>query len=202
MGEETIKIFRSFCLIPKFYEISSSSLLVGPPPVLVSPHGGHDDPASKDGWWLDFQSTERTYFNVETFSFSPSAGKWLSDSRESKGDFSDLGGSWTQGAIFENVSWIIHIGDDINETNKLTISWWLLGGVQIKFHIILLFCGFKSWFSHPMVAMVVFLLPVAAASAAQDAGDQAEQPPEHIPHICHFLHNRNLRPGYFTLKFA
>ena len=69
------------------------------------------------------------------------------------------------------------------------INWqshhWLLGGVQIKFHIILLFCGFESWFSHPMVAMVVFLLPVAAASAAQYAGDQAEQPPEQIPHICH-----------------
>ena len=84
------------------------------------------------------------------------------------------------------------------------INWqshhWLLGGVQFKFHIILLFCGFESWFSHPIVAMVVFLLPVAAASAAQDAGDQAEQPPEHIPHICHFLHNRNLRPGNFTLK--
>ena len=76
----------------------------------------------------------------------------------------------------------------------------LLGGVQIKFHIILLFCGFESWFSHPMVAMVVFLLPVAAASAAHDAGDQAEQPPEHKTHICQFLHNRNLRPGNFTLK--
>ena len=109
-------------------------------------------------------------------------------------------GQWTRGAIFENVSWIIHIGDDINETNRLAISSLAprRGPNQISYYF--LFCGFKSWFSHPMVAMVVFLLPVAAASAAQDAGDQAEQPPEHIPHICHFLHNRNLRPGNFTLK--
>ena len=46
----------------------------------------------------------------------------MSDSRESKGDFSDVVGSWTRGAKFENVSWIIHIGDDIDETNKLAIS--------------------------------------------------------------------------------
>ena len=58
MGGETIKIFRSFCLISKFYEILSSSLLVGPPPVLVSPHGGHDDPASKmgDDWIFSLQN--------------------------------------------------------------------------------------------------------------------------------------------------
>ena len=60
MGGETIKIFRSFRLISKFYEKSSSrsSLLVGPPPVLVSPHGGHDDPASKmvDYWIFSLQN--------------------------------------------------------------------------------------------------------------------------------------------------
>ena len=113
-----LKVFRSLCLILTPYEISSSSLLVGPPPVLVSPHGGPDDPASKDGWWLDFQSTQRTYFNVETFSFSPSAGKPLSESRESKGDFSDVVGSWTGRAIFEIVCWIILIGGDIRSIGQ------------------------------------------------------------------------------------